>query len=89
MSASNAPLSRAALVAYVEDMVSEALESGTIDPVGGLECFLHAIDPKMVIALREFTALEPAIREEVLKTARLLAAKQNTGNDASDTTLMH
>ncbi|MGO4524963.1 hypothetical protein AB4097_08880 [Microvirga sp. 2MCAF35] len=89
MPASNPPFSRTTLVAYVEDMVSEALESGTVDPASGLECFLYAIDPKMVIALREFTALKPEIREEILNTARLLAADPNTDNDASDMTIMH
>jgi hypothetical protein len=89
MPASNTPFSRAALVIYVQEMVAEALESGTIDPASGLECFLYATDPKTVLALREFTALKPALREEVLSMVRLLAAGSNDEKNARDLSAMH
>jgi hypothetical protein len=89
MPASNAPFRRDILVAYVKDMISDALKSGAVDPVSGLECFLYAIDPKMVMALREFTALKPAVREEVLNMARLLTADRNPGHASNDVTMMH
>ena len=60
------------LIAYVEGMVSEAMNSGAVDPASGLECFLYALKPDLVAALRAFAALDPVVRERLLTQAKLI-----------------
>ena len=60
----------AALVAYVEEMVSDAIRAGGVDPVRGLECFLYAADRDLADSLREFTRLAPEHRRRILIQAR-------------------
>ncbi len=61
---------RAELVAYVEEMVSDAIRAGGIDPVRGLECFLYAGDRDLADALRAFARLSPEHRRRILTEAR-------------------
>jgi hypothetical protein len=61
---------RDAQIAYVEEMVSEAIRSGTVDPVVGLECFLYAADPEIAAALRRLAGLDAATRMRVLAFAQ-------------------
>lgn len=63
-------VARDAQIAYVEEMVSEAIRAGTVDPVVGLECFLYAADPEMATALRRLAGLDAATRARVLAFAQ-------------------
>jgi hypothetical protein len=59
----------AELLAYVEEMVSDAIRAGGIDPVRGLECFLYAADRELADSLRAFARLSPEHRRHILSHA--------------------
>jgi hypothetical protein len=67
MSKSRSEISRAELIAYVEDMVSDALHSGLVEPLTGLEFFLYAARPDAIQTVRAALATMPSGQSELLK----------------------
>jgi hypothetical protein len=64
------------LLEYVRDIIADAIRNGTVEAGIGLECFLYALNPELVSALRQFAALDPLVRRELLVKAKLMTGSE-------------
>lgn len=63
---------------YVEDMVLDALHSGTVSPKVLLECLYYALEPDLLAAIRGFATLGPAERLMLMSYAKRLSDEEGS-----------
>jgi len=70
---SNSAVSRAELVAYATELLTEAMNDGFIEPIVLIECVQYATKPTLLTALRAISLVDEMGQVEILQLAQRLS----------------
>ena len=75
------------VILYAEEMISEALRAGSVDPALALELVHYATETDLVVAIRTFARLDEAQRADLIGFAQALGRKN--GGRGGERELVH
>ena len=87
MSRSRAEPAEKDVILYAEEMISDALRAGFVDPALALELVHYAAEADLVVAIRTFALLDEAQRADLISFAQALARKN--GGRGGERELVH
>jgi hypothetical protein len=73
-------VSRAELVAYATELLSDAMKEGFVEPIVLIECVQYATKPTLLAALRALSLVDETGQVEILQFAQRLTRQGRTLN---------
>jgi len=73
-------VSRAELVAYATELLSDAMNEGFVEPIVLIECVQYATKPTLLAALRALSLVDETGQVEILQFAQRLTRQGRTLN---------